>query len=239
MKSIPRMLSERWNKFRVCLTSDEIRSAYAENARKLVTHWLSMRENWSLVGWASEHLRKMVICWLSMRETWLLGSWAYAKIILAHHMYFQRFRGQFIRAQAENWLVNKNDKLMKWNSSDASQNMVKKAGVSLNLHFNRWITRERTVKKVTVQVIYHRDYWVVYQLTHDSVCKLLSADVKPLHICHPSFFEDINMGQYTMTTLYKLLILFPFLWWVVSNSVVRGGLDIEEELKSPNTVIKS
>jgi hypothetical protein len=112
---IPRMLSERWNKFRVYVISGEIRSSYAqhilnddfemgcdfplcwefakigysltEHARKLVT-----------CGLTSEHVRKMVICWLSMCENWLLGSWAHAKIILAHHMHFQSFRGQFIRA---------------------------------------------------------------------------------------------------------------------------------------------
>ncbi len=90
------MLSQRWNHFLVCSASDEMCSAYeqpgmryvprmlsifwmmflkwvvisshAEHARKLVTHWLSTRGNWSLIGWActeigyslTEHTQKLV-----------------------------------------------------------------------------------------------------------------------------------------------------------------------------------
>ncbi len=95
MKLFPRMLSQRWNSFRVCSASDEICSAYsilnvdfemgldfhlcsacakigyllAEQARKLVIRWLSMHENWLLVGWVctkidyswAEHARNLVL----------------------------------------------------------------------------------------------------------------------------------------------------------------------------------
>ncbi len=93
MKSIPRMLSERWNKFRVCLTSDEIRSAYAQH---ILNDDFEMGCDFPLcwecaiIGYSlTEHARKLVTCWLSkwacakngylllsMRENWLLGSWA-------------------------------------------------------------------------------------------------------------------------------------------------------------------
>jgi hypothetical protein len=54
MKSIPRMLTMRWNSFRVCLVCDKIRSAYAQHGLymyKLFTFycWLSMRGNSFLV----------------------------------------------------------------------------------------------------------------------------------------------------------------------------------------------
>jgi hypothetical protein len=95
------MLSQRWNGFLVCSASDKIStyaqpamkfvprvlsifwmsilkwvgiSLYAEHARKLFTHWLSM-------------CTKFFTCWLSMHENWLLIGWACAKIgyMLAEH----------------------------------------------------------------------------------------------------------------------------------------------------------
>ncbi len=123
LNSFPRMLSQRWNCFLVCPVNNEICSAYvqhilnvnfemgwdfplcwgctkignslAEHARKLVTHWLSIRENWLLFGWGctkigyslAEHARKLVTRWLSMHTNWLLIGWACAKIgySLAEH----------------------------------------------------------------------------------------------------------------------------------------------------------
>ncbi len=72
-------------------------SLYAEHAKKLVAHWMSMHKNWLLVGWActkigyslAEHAQKLVTLWLSMRTNWLLADWAYAKILSEHHMHFQ------------------------------------------------------------------------------------------------------------------------------------------------------
>jgi hypothetical protein len=51
-------------------------SPYSEYARKLVTRWLSMRQNWLLVGWAcmkigyslAEHARKLVTRQASIRK---------------------------------------------------------------------------------------------------------------------------------------------------------------------------
>jgi hypothetical protein len=51
-----------------------------EHARKLVSCWLSMRENWLLVSCAcakigfflAEHVRKLVTRWLSMHKNGLL-----------------------------------------------------------------------------------------------------------------------------------------------------------------------
>ncbi len=126
MKYVPHTLSQRWNTFHVYSASDEICSSYAqhtlngdfelgfdfpyaEHAWKLVTRWLSMRENWLLEGWAcakigyskAEHARKLVTRWLSIRKNWLfvgwavsmpknslLAGWAYAKLFSAH---FQSF----------------------------------------------------------------------------------------------------------------------------------------------------
>ncbi len=50
MKSVPHMLSKRWNSFRICSACDKIRSAYAQHGlymEKLFTlyRWLSMRGN--------------------------------------------------------------------------------------------------------------------------------------------------------------------------------------------------
>jgi hypothetical protein len=77
LKSFMRWLSQRWNgfhvwfwnefKFPLCWACAKIGYWLAENAQKLVTHWLRMRENWLLVGWA------------------------YEKIISAHHVHFQTF----------------------------------------------------------------------------------------------------------------------------------------------------
>ncbi len=118
------MLSQWWNHFLECSASNEMRSAYAEpatkfvlcklsifwmmflkwvvispydeqDARKLVTRWLSMQGNWLLVDWAwaeigysfTEHASKLITCWLSMGGNWLLVGWAYVEIghSLAEH----------------------------------------------------------------------------------------------------------------------------------------------------------
>ncbi len=45
MKPFPRMLSVRWNRFRVCSACDEIVSPYAQRVMKSFPHMLSMRWN--------------------------------------------------------------------------------------------------------------------------------------------------------------------------------------------------
>jgi hypothetical protein len=64
--------------FPLCSACAKIGYLLAEHARKLVTRWLSMHENWLFVGCActnldyllAEHARKLVTRWLSMRENW-------------------------------------------------------------------------------------------------------------------------------------------------------------------------
>ncbi len=62
MKSIPRMLSQRWNSFRLCSVCDEIRSAYAQCAMKFVPRMLSMNLHVKtvLILPLADHARKFV-----------------------------------------------------------------------------------------------------------------------------------------------------------------------------------
>ncbi len=46
---------------------------------------------WVVISPYAEHAQKLITRWLSMRENWLLASWAYEKIILAHHVHFKSF----------------------------------------------------------------------------------------------------------------------------------------------------
>ncbi len=83
------MLSQRWNAFRVCSASDEIRSAYGQH---ILNDVFEMGSNfllcWALIGWAcveigyllAKHARKLVTLWLSLYGNWLLVGWAYAEI---------------------------------------------------------------------------------------------------------------------------------------------------------------
>ncbi len=73
MKLFPRMLSQRWNSFRICSASNEISFAYAQNILNvdfemgwdfpLCWAWACAKNGYSL----AEHARKLVTCWLSMR----------------------------------------------------------------------------------------------------------------------------------------------------------------------------
>jgi hypothetical protein len=78
------MLSQRWNHFRVCSASNEMRSAYAQPAMKFVQQMLSIF--WMMflkrvvISSNAEHARKLVTRWLSMRGNWLLAGWACAEI---------------------------------------------------------------------------------------------------------------------------------------------------------------
>ncbi len=63
MKYVPPMLSIHW----MGILKWVVIFPYAEHAWKLVTRWLSMRENWLLEGWACA-------------KNGLLYGWAYAKI---------------------------------------------------------------------------------------------------------------------------------------------------------------
>jgi hypothetical protein len=91
MKSFPRMLSQRWNAFRVCSASDEICSAYAQHilndvfemGSDFLLYWAC-----AIIGYLlAEHAWKLVTRWLSMRRNWLLFGWASAEIgySLAEH----------------------------------------------------------------------------------------------------------------------------------------------------------
>ncbi len=92
MKSIPCMLSQRWNAFRVCSASDKIHSAYAqpilnddsEMGCDMPLCWAYAEIGSSL----AEHTRKLVTRWLSIRGNWLIVCWACAEIgyLIAEHM---------------------------------------------------------------------------------------------------------------------------------------------------------
>ncbi len=66
------ILSQRCNHFLVYSASDEIRSSYAQPAMKFVPRMLSifsmMVLKWVAISPYAEHARKLVTHWLSMRE---------------------------------------------------------------------------------------------------------------------------------------------------------------------------
>jgi len=55
----------------------------------LCKYWLLFGWAWAKVGYSlAEHARKLVTHWLSMRKYWLFAGWAFAKIISAHHVHY-------------------------------------------------------------------------------------------------------------------------------------------------------
>ncbi len=96
--TFPRMLSRRWNPFRVCSASDEIRSAYAQCAMKFVSRMLSMDLHVKTVHILSlaEHARKFVPRMLSVRWNRFLVCSVCDKIVSAyaqhvHAIIFENF----------------------------------------------------------------------------------------------------------------------------------------------------
>ncbi len=85
------MLSQRWHHFIVCSASNEIRSAYAQHifndVFEMGSNFLLCLACAKIVYLLAKHAWKLVTCWLSMRENWLLFGWAHAEIgySLAEH----------------------------------------------------------------------------------------------------------------------------------------------------------
>ncbi len=86
------MLSQRWKPYRICSASNEIRSAYAQCVMKFVPRmigifWMRFLK-WVVISPPyAEHAQKLVTHWLGMRGNWLLVGWACAQIgySLAEH----------------------------------------------------------------------------------------------------------------------------------------------------------
>ncbi len=72
IKLVPRMLSMRWNSFRVCWAHFDD----SEMGRDFPLYWAYSEIGYSL----AEHMRKLVTRWLSIRGNWLLVGWPYAEI---------------------------------------------------------------------------------------------------------------------------------------------------------------
>ncbi len=81
MKFVPRMLSQRWNLFCVCLAYCILNVDF-EMGWDFPLCWACTKIGYLL----AENAQYLVTCWLSMHKNWLLTSWVYAKIISAHHM---------------------------------------------------------------------------------------------------------------------------------------------------------
>ncbi len=75
-KLFPRMLSVRWNSFRVCSVCDKILSAYAQHIFELCFQMV-------VISPYAEHTQKLVTCWLSIRGNWLPVGWA-CPLFLSH-----------------------------------------------------------------------------------------------------------------------------------------------------------
>ncbi len=86
MKSVPSMLSMRWNRFLVCSACDEIRSAYAQSAIKFFPRLLSIDCTCKTVHILplAEHARKFVPRMLSVRWNRFLVCSACDKIVSAY-----------------------------------------------------------------------------------------------------------------------------------------------------------
>ncbi len=85
-ETFPRMLSMRWNRFRVCSASDEIRSAYAQCAMKLVPRMLSINLHVKTVHILplAEHMWKFIPRMLSVRWNRFLVCSVCDKIVSAY-----------------------------------------------------------------------------------------------------------------------------------------------------------